>query len=107
MFWCAIVQAMETFELDSTQDIRSQVADLQGSAQPTDCIAVTQVTDFQLLLADVEEGRFDSIEDALHQGFVGFGVTEGAYFEFEDVRSSTELEIRYVTALAPLFEELD
>lgn len=70
---------MEIFDLDSTQDIKAQVADLQGSAQPTDCIAVTQVTDFQLLLADVEEGRFDSIEDALHQGFVGFGVTEGAF----------------------------
>ena len=102
-----MVWVMEIFDLDSTQDIRAQVADLQGSAQPTDCIAVTQVTDFQLVLADVEEGRFDSIEDSLHQGFVGFGVTEGAYFEFDDVHSSTELEIRYITALGPLFEELD
>ena len=87
-------------QLDPRHNIAGQLSTVLAVADNDDEVAVTETIDFQALLADVADGLYESIDEALHDNFIGCGVPYGAYFEFVSVASATELTIRYVTGIA-------
>lgn len=89
-------------QLDPRHNIAGQLSTVLAEAEDNDEITITETVDFQALLADVADGLYESIDEALHDNFIGCGVPYGAYFEFVSVASTTELTIRYVTGVAGL-----
>ena len=88
---------MTTHIIDPYNDIEPQLNEILSKADIHDEIEITEEIDFQSALADVEEGIYETIEEALQDKFLGRGVPYGAYFEFKEVVTPTSLVIRYIT----------
>ncbi len=84
------------------KDIDPQIEEVIATAASSDEVEITEEIDFQSALADVEDGLYESIEEALHEKFLGTGVPYAPYFEFKEVTSPTSLTIRYVTGVQGL-----
>ena len=85
--------------IDRYSNIDSQLEEILKTANPDDEVEITEEIDFQAALADVEEGVYETIEDALHDKFLTAGVPCGSYFEFVNVVSPVSLVIRYITGV--------
>lgn len=88
---------MATYVINPYEDIEPQIDNLLNKTAPGDEIEITEEIDFQSALADVEEGRYENIEEVLQDKFLGRGVPYGSYFEFKEVVTPTSLVIRYIT----------
>lgn len=93
---------MSTHIINPYNDIDPQIEEVIATAASSDEVEITEEIDFQSALADVEDGRYETIEDALHDKFLGTGVPYAALFEFKEVTSPTSLTIRYVTGVQGL-----
>ena len=93
---------MTIHTIDSHKDIKPQIEEIINVASPEDEVEITEEIDFQSALADVEDGIYESIEDALHDKFLGEGVPYAPYFEFKEVINPVFLVIRYVTGVQGL-----
>lgn len=90
---------MKRHVIDRYSNIDSQLEEIFKTASPGDEVEITEEIDFQSALADVEEGIYETIEEALHDKFLATGVPYGAYFEFVDVVSPVSLVVRYITGV--------
>lgn len=88
---------MATYVINPYEDTEPQIDNLLNKMTRGDEIEITEEIDFQSALADVEEGRYENIEEALQDKFLGQGIPYGAYFEFKEVVTPTSLVIRYIT----------
>lgn len=88
---------MARHKIDIYSDIEPQLEEILKTANPEDEVEITEEIDFQAALADVEEGIYETIEDALHDKFLATGVPYGTYFEFVEIVSPTSLVVRYTT----------
>lgn len=91
--------------IDRYSNIDSQLEEILKTASPEDEVEITEEIDFQAALADVEEGVYETIEDALHDKFLAVGVPYGSYFEFVEVVSPTLLTVRYITGVGGILPE--
>lgn len=90
---------MKRHTIDPNKNTKNQIEEILKIAQKTDEVEITDEIDFQSALAEVEEGEYTNIENALHDNFLGWGVPYGAYFEFEEVIGPTILVIKYITSV--------
>lgn len=90
---------MKRHTIDPYLDIEPQLEEILKTARHEDEVEITEEIDFQAALADVEEGVYETIEEALHDKFLATGVPYGAYFEFVDVASPVSLVVRYITGV--------
>lgn len=93
---------MATHTIDPYDDIEPQLNEILSKADIHDEIEITEEIDFQSALADVEEGIYETIEDAIHDKFLSTGCPYGPYFEFKEVTTPVSLIIRYVTGVQGL-----
>lgn len=84
------------------KDIDPQIEEVIATAASSDEVEITEEIDFQSALADVEDGLYESIEEALHDKFLGTGVPYAALFEFKEVINTAWLRVRYVTGVQGL-----
>lgn len=96
---------MKRHTIDPYLDIEPQLEEILKTASPEDEVEITEEIDFQAALADVEEGVYETIEDALHDKFLAVGVPYGSYFEFVEVVSPTLLTVRYITGVGGILPE--
>lgn len=62
-----------------------------------DEVEITGIIDFYDLLEAVEEYDELTIEEAIHNKLIGYGVPYDSHYAFKRVVSDTELEITYTT----------
>lgn len=93
---------MAIHTINPYNDIDPQIEEIIETANQDDEVEITEEIDFQSALADVEDGRYETIEDALHDKFLGTGVPYAALFEFKEVINATWLRVRYITGVQGL-----
>lgn len=96
---------MKRHVIDRYSNIDSQLEEIFKTASPGDEVEITEEIDFQSALADVEEGIYETIEEALHDKFLATGVPYGSYFEFVEVVSPVSLVVRYITGVGGILPE--
>mgnify|MGYP006902693907 CR=1 FL=1 len=93
---------MAVHEIVPFVDVGAQIELILDNSKGNDIVAMTDEIDFQTAMADVAEGIYDTIEDAIHEKFFNTGSPYGSYFEFVEVTSPTTLKIRYLTGIQGL-----
>jgi len=89
---------MSTIILNENNSILDQLQYLYDQDVDGDAVVeITGIVNFHDLLEEVEEDDEITIEEAIHNKLIGYGVPYDPCFVYKRVVSDTELEITYQT----------